>query len=127
MTDPLTYFAVSDYINRLSNNTTPRPTTEVVSNRRPHVLKVSFIVRLKYSLKSQNDESLTCVIVLLPAAVANTIKTGFTSNVGINGPTIPAAVIAETTPVPVAIRSNAVMNQAMINGDMVVFSIIEAI
>ena len=64
----------------------------------PQVLKVSLIEILKYSLNNQNEASFTCVIVLLPAAVAKTIKTGLTLKVGIKGPTIPAAVIADTTP-----------------------------
>src|SRR5699024_10394974 len=115
------------YINKSRINTTIKPTTEVVNNKSPHVLKVSLIDILKYSLNNQNEASFTCVIVLLPAAVAKTISTGFTLKVGIRGPTMPAAVIAETTPCPVAIRINAVINQAIISGDIAVFCIIPAI
>ena len=43
-----------------------------------HDLKVSFILRLKYSLYSQKPESLTCENIRLPAPTANTIKLGFT-------------------------------------------------
>ena len=53
---------------------------------------------LKYSLNNQKEASLTCVMVLLPQAVANTNNTGFTSIVSVKGATIPAAVIADTTP-----------------------------
>ena len=122
---PLIYQNYQINISRI--NTTPRPTIDVVNSNRPHVLNVSLIDKLKYSLNSQNDASLTCVIVLLPAAVAKTISTGLTSNVWINGPTIPAAVIADTTPVPVAIQITAVISHAIINGLMDVFCITPAI
>ena len=108
-------------------NTITKPTIEDVNNKRPQVLNVSLIVILKYSLNNQNDASFTCVIVLLPAAVARTINTGLTLNVGIKGPTIQAAVIADTTPCPVAIRISAVINHAMIRGEIFVFCIIPAI
>src|SRR5699024_3167222 len=108
-------------------NTITKPTIEDVDNKRLQVVNVSLIVILKYSLNNQNDASFTCVIVLLPAAVARTINTGLTLNVGIKGPTIPAAVIADTPPCPVAIRISAAINHAMIRGEIFVFCIIPAI
>ena len=87
---------------------------------------VSPMVRLKYSLNSQNPGSLTCEKITLPDPTAITINSGLTPVVAISGAAIPPAVIAATVAEPSAIRSTAAIDQAINSGERLVACIIEA-
>ena len=77
---------------------------------------VSFIDRLKYSLKSQNPESLTWENKRLPEPTASTIKLGSTPKTGIIGAIIPAVVKPATVADPMAILIIPATNQPKIRG-----------
>ena len=85
---------------------------------RDRVLNVCPIERLNVSFIIQNAASFGIVMVLLPAAVASMSSVGSTWNTGISGATMPAAVMAETAPCPVAQRIMTVMIQARISGEI---------
>ena len=59
-------------------NTPNNPTTDTIISITDHERKVSFMLRLKYSLNSQNPESFTCENSKLPAPNDKTIKFGLT-------------------------------------------------
>ena len=91
-------FSSPHQINNDKINTTANPLTELTNSNNPQVLNVCPIDRLKVSFIIQNAASLGIVMVLLPTAVANMSNVGLTLNTGINGATMPAAVMAETAP-----------------------------
>ena len=65
-----------------------------------HVFNVSLILRLKYSLKSQNPPSFTCPNIRLPEPIASTISSGFTAPPVTSGRTMPAVVMPATVAEP---------------------------
>ncbi len=78
---------------------------------------VSFIDKLKYSLKSQNPPSLTCEKARLPAPIDKTIKLGLIegSRKTIDD-NIPAAVKPATVAEPKLIRMMAAMSHPKTSG-----------
>ena len=70
-------FKYEYYINELNTKTPKIPTTETILSMIDHERKVSFILKLKYSLNNQNPGSFTCENIKLPEPIANTISSGF--------------------------------------------------
>ena len=79
---------------------------------------VSFTLRPKYSLKSQNPASLTWENIRLPAPIANTMRLGSASPPVTIGSSTPAAVNAATVAEPTQPLITAVINQANSKGEM---------
>ena len=82
-----------------------------------HVERVSLTVKLKYSLNNQKPASFTWESIKLPEPIANTINSGLTSELEINGKTIPAAVKPATVAEPTQTLITVAINHANINGD----------
>src|SRR4051812_2372921 len=89
-----------------------KPTIDTIVSITLQVLRVSLIVKLKYSLNNQNPESFTCENIKLPAPVANTIRLGLIEDPTISGATIPAAVRPATVAEPRHTRIKAAINHA---------------
>src|SRR3954449_6795524 len=96
--------------------TISKPTIDTIVSITLHVLRVSFMVKLKYSLNNQNPESFTCENIRLPAPVANTIRLGLIEDPTISGATIPAAVRPATVAEPRHTRINAGINHTAKTG-----------
>ena len=82
-----------------------------------HVFRVSLILRLKYSLKSQNPPSFTCPNIRLPAPIANTINSGLTDPPVTNGRTMPAVVIPATVAEPTQNRRTVAISHPRNRGE----------
>src|SRR5699024_8004894 len=103
------------YTNKLINSINIIPDTEMTVSNNVHVKNVSFIVYPKYSLNIQNPASFTCVVITLPATVANTTRARFASEASNNGATIPTVDIAATVADPKAIlRTEATIHASKI-------------
>ena len=85
-----------------------------------HDRMVSFMLKLKYSLKSQNPESFTWEKNRLPAPTDSTIKLGSVPDACTNGAMIPAVVKPATVAEPIATRITAAINQPKNNGDKLI-------
>ena len=90
---------------------------ETLVSIKVHESRVSLILTLKYSLKSQKPPSLICEKVMLPAPVASTSNSGDTPEEATEGIMILAAVSPATVADPTLTLISAAINQAIKNGD----------
>ena len=111
-------FFNSYYTKQLRIKTPMRPTMDTVVSISVQDFKVSFMLRLKYSLNSQNPPSFTCESMILPAPVASTNNSGDTEVFGIIGAMILPAVNPATVADPTLILIMAAINHANKIGDM---------
>src|SRR6266851_1244390 len=103
---------------RLSKSVKPKPATPMIVSATVHVFSVCGTVMLKYSLMSQNPESLTCESTSDPAPVASTNSSACVPGVATAmGATMPAAVVIATVAEPVATRISAATVHASSSGD----------
>ncbi|MNV56392.1 hypothetical protein D3C71_1486720 [compost metagenome] len=91
---------------------------ETIASMIDHENNVSFTLRPKYSLNSQNPASLTWENIRLPAPIANTIRLGSAFPPVTIGSRTPAAVKAATVAEPTQPLITAVINQANSKGEM---------
>src|SRR5476651_573223 len=95
--------------------TPDKPKMEMIHSMTVQVLKVSRIVKPKYSLNIQNPVSLTCESIRLPAPTDSTINSGEVPE-WIKGITRPAVVKAATVAEPNVIRSKAAITHPSSRG-----------
>src|SRR5512138_2352837 len=82
-----------------------------------HVLIVSLMLRLKYSLTSQNPPSFTWASIRLPDPIARTISSGLTPELETRGSTMPAVVMPATVAEPTQTLRIVAISQPRNSGD----------